>query len=85
MDLRQIIAELQAQGHSEGSLRPFKLHWDHQLYKALDYQYRMGLESLNEIMPEIKVRTIVVCGSILGRSCYFTCWLPLHNQPNLFS
>ena len=30
-------------------------HWDRQLYKALEYQYRLGLETLNENMPEIKL------------------------------
>lgn len=30
------------------------LHWDQQLYKALESGYQMGLESLNEILGEIK-------------------------------
>lgn len=36
-------------------MAPWKSHWDRQLYKALEYQYKMGLESLNENLPEIKV------------------------------
>lgn len=55
LELRQMVAELQAQGYTDEALRPFKQHWDHQLYKALEYQYRMGLESLHELLPEIKV------------------------------
>lgn len=30
-------------------------HWDRQLYKVLEYQYQLGLDTLNENMPEIKV------------------------------
>ncbi|KAJ3416777.1 Cytoplasmic dynein 2 heavy chain 1 [Chytridiales sp. JEL 0842] len=33
-------------------------HWDYQLYKVLEYQYRVSLESLNECLPEIKVDLI---------------------------
>jgi dynein heavy chain 2 len=36
-------------------MRPWKAHWDRQLYKALEHQYQMGLEALNENLPEIKV------------------------------
>ena len=33
----------------------FRNHWDHQLYKALEHQYQVGLEALNEYLPEIEV------------------------------
>ena len=36
-------------------MKPWKAHWDRQLYKALEHQYQMGLEGLNENLPEIKV------------------------------
>jgi dynein heavy chain 2 len=36
-------------------MAPWKSHWDRQLYKALEFQYKMGLESLNENLPEIRV------------------------------
>ena len=36
-------------------MQPWKAHWDHQLYKALEYQYMMGLEALNENLPEIRI------------------------------
>jgi len=29
-------------------------HINYQLYKALEFQYRMGLESLNENLPDIQ-------------------------------
>eukprot|EP00050_Salpingoeca_kvevrii_P020215 m.95860 g.95860 ORF g.95860 m.95860 type:complete len:4292 (+) comp8765_c0_seq1:164-13039(+) len=54
-ELRQLCEQLQQQGFSGESMRPWKLHWDHQLYKALEHQYQMGLEGLNEMLPEIKV------------------------------
>ena len=34
------------------------MHWDRQLYKALEHQYQMGLEALNENLPEIKVELV---------------------------
>ena len=33
----------------------YRNHWDHQLYKALEHQYQVGLEALNEYLPEIEV------------------------------
>ena len=28
--------------------KPWREHWDYQLFKVMECQYRMGLESLNE-------------------------------------
>ncbi|KAI8925894.1 dynein heavy chain and region D6 of dynein motor-domain-containing protein [Entophlyctis helioformis] len=44
----------------EGGVKPehtltWRNHWDYQLYKALEHQYQVGLESLNESLAEIKV------------------------------
>ena len=39
-------------------MKPWKLHWDIQLYKALEHQYQLGLEVLNENLPEIKVELV---------------------------
>ena len=36
-------------------MKPWLAHWDRQLYKVLEYQYQLGLDTLNENMPEIKV------------------------------
>ena len=44
-------------------MKPWTLHLDHQLYKALEHQYQLGLEALNENLPEIKVELIFRCGS----------------------
>ena len=43
------------QGFVNENMKPWKAHWDRQLYKALEYQYQMGLEALNENLPEIRV------------------------------
>ena len=37
------------------NLRSWRAHWDRQLYKALEHQYQVGLEALNEHLPEIQV------------------------------
>ncbi|RYH13603.1 hypothetical protein EON65_35255 [archaeon] len=33
-------------------------HWDHQLYKALEVSYQMGLECINESVSEIKIELV---------------------------
>ena len=38
-------------------------HWDYQLYKALEAGYRMGLESLNENLGEIRADLIYAPGA----------------------
>lgn len=49
--LRNIIASLESKGYT--NLDAFKLHWDHQLYKVLEYQYLYGLQDLNHKLPDI--------------------------------
>ncbi|XP_058460067.1 cytoplasmic dynein 2 heavy chain 1 [Malaya genurostris] len=51
--LREIIFNLEKQGYT--NLNPFKLHWDHQLYKVLDYQYVAGLLNVHQKLPDIHV------------------------------
>ena len=38
--------------------REWRMHWDFQLYKVLEYQYQMGLECLNEHLPQMEARLI---------------------------
>ena len=52
-DIRQIMSQVEQQGFS--NLKSWKNHWDHQLYKSLEHQYQVGLEALNEYLPEIEV------------------------------
>ncbi|OQR98203.1 dynein heavy chain [Achlya hypogyna] len=35
------------------------LYWDHQLYKVLEAGYQIGLESLNENLPDVKVEVVL--------------------------
>ncbi|KAJ3337704.1 Cytoplasmic dynein 2 heavy chain 1, partial [Kappamyces sp. JEL0680] len=47
----------------EGGIKPenaltWKNHIDHQLYKALEFQYQLGLESLSSSLSEMKVELI---------------------------
>ena len=44
-----------------GNMKTWKAHWDRQLYKSLEHQYQMGLEALNENLPEIKVELTYRC------------------------
>ena len=52
------MASLVHEGFNPANMRSWKLHWDHQLYKALEHQYQLGLEALNENLPEIKVELV---------------------------
>ena len=47
-----------SENYEEKDLENFFKHWDHQVYKALESSYRMGLESLNENLPEIKCELV---------------------------
>ncbi|KAF2973673.1 hypothetical protein EK904_004515 [Melospiza melodia maxima] len=40
-------------GFKSSDMKAWRQHWNHQLYKALEHQYQMGLEALNENLPEI--------------------------------
>lgn len=44
--------------YNEKDSKRWILHWDHQIAKALDACYKMGLESLNENLPEIKIELV---------------------------
>lgn len=53
-----MMASLVQEGFNPSNMLSWQLHWDQQLYKALEHQYQMGLESLNENLPEIKIELI---------------------------
>ena len=70
MDIRHLMASLVHEGFNPGNMRPWKLHWDHQLYKALEHQYQLGLEALNENLPEIKVELVCpALAAVKGVGC----------------
>ncbi|KAM7436007.1 Cytoplasmic dynein 2 heavy chain 1 [Porites harrisoni] len=58
VSLRETMTSLVQQGFKADNMKTWKMHWDRQLYKALEHQYQMGLEALNENLPEIKVELV---------------------------
>ncbi|TPX70937.1 hypothetical protein SpCBS45565_g01524 [Spizellomyces sp. 'palustris'] len=56
--IRGVIGLVQEGGIRMEETLTWRNHWDYQLYKALEHQYQMGLENLNESLPEIKVDLI---------------------------
>ncbi|KAK2099397.1 Cytoplasmic dynein 2 heavy chain 1 [Saguinus oedipus] len=54
-ELRTGLATVEAQGFRASDMHAWRQHWNHQLYKALEHQYQMGLEALNENLPEINI------------------------------
>ncbi|KAL7746090.1 hypothetical protein RI367_008587 [Sorochytrium milnesiophthora] len=56
---RAIFNTVESQGYKAETMQVWKLHWDHQLYRALEFQYQLGLESLHESLPEMQVELIV--------------------------
>ncbi|OWK17813.1 hypothetical protein Celaphus_00008832, partial [Cervus elaphus hippelaphus] len=51
-------------GFQASDMHAWKQHWNHQLYKALEHQYQMGLEALNENLPEINIDLIYKQGRL---------------------
>jgi dynein heavy chain 2 len=45
-------------------------HWDHQIYKALEFQYKLGLENLSEELPEMKVELTFKQGQLQFRPSF---------------
>ncbi|XP_053312461.1 cytoplasmic dynein 2 heavy chain 1 isoform X2 [Spea bombifrons] len=54
-EMRSVFTSLEYQGFHPGDMRAWRQHWNHQVYKALEHQYQMGLEALNENLPEINI------------------------------
>lgn len=64
------------QGFRCDDMRAWRQHWNHQLYKALEHQYQMGLEALNKNLPEIHIDLTFKSVNILLFG--FTLWFFLH-------
>ncbi|KAJ3280883.1 Cytoplasmic dynein 2 heavy chain 1, partial [Borealophlyctis nickersoniae] len=68
--IRNIIASVPVHhpGITDASTRAWRNHWDHQLYKALEAQYRLGLETLNEGLgvgvAEMKIEMVFKQGKL---------------------
>lgn len=61
-------------------MKSWRVHWDHQIYKALEHQYQLGLEALNQHMPEIKVDIIYRWLYLCSHNVDKRSWLPLKKQ-----
>ena len=55
--MKEFLVKVEQAGFT--NLRSWRAHWDRQLYKALEHQYQVGLEALNEHLPEIQVHFCV--------------------------
>ena len=56
-ELRSIFANLEIEFRKDLQ-SAWRVHWDHQLYKALEYQYHRGLDTLNEMLPQVNVSLV---------------------------
>ncbi|VDL62610.1 unnamed protein product [Nippostrongylus brasiliensis] len=56
----KISEEKLVHGASKINLRPWQLHWDWQLYKALQLQYQWGIESLHTQIPPIHTQLVFI-------------------------
>ncbi|CAD7952833.1 unnamed protein product, partial [Amoebophrya sp. A25] len=54
------ICDISDAGELELATKPWRSHWDYQIYKIMECQYRLGLESLNESLPEMKADIVFV-------------------------
>lgn len=52
-NIRNIITTIETKGYT--NLQAFKIHWDYQLYKVLEYQYLIGLSDLSHRLPDISI------------------------------
>uniref|UniRef100_H2ZEZ5 Uncharacterized protein n=1 Tax=Ciona savignyi TaxID=51511 RepID=H2ZEZ5_CIOSA len=71
-DVRKIISEVQRReaAGEEASVRPWRAHWNRQIYKALEHQYQMGLQALNHNLPEIRVELTFRQGRLQFRPAF---------------
>mmetsp|Transcript_23934 Transcript_23934/g.36632 ORF Transcript_23934/g.36632 Transcript_23934/m.36632 type:complete len:117 (+) Transcript_23934:2152-2502(+) len=53
MNSIKLMVDNEIKGRDKDLCKIWLTHLNYQIYKALEVQYRMGLESLNENLPEI--------------------------------
>ncbi|CAM9168259.1 unnamed protein product, partial [Laminaria digitata] len=54
---REVVSGIQAK-YPASSVEQWIRYWDHQMYKALEAGYQMGLESLNENLSEMRAELV---------------------------
>ena len=58
-EMRDLFLKLEREGFDSKSQMAWRLHWDHQIFKALEYQYYRGLEVITETIPKTVVTVVV--------------------------
>ncbi|KAJ1562887.1 Cytoplasmic dynein 2 heavy chain 1 [Nowakowskiella sp. JEL0078] len=56
--IRSILSSVLDMGIKVEDTQTWRTHWDYQLYKALEFQYKVGLDTINENLLEIKIDII---------------------------
>uniref|UniRef100_A0A7S1KS08 Cytoplasmic dynein 2 heavy chain 1 n=1 Tax=Percolomonas cosmopolitus TaxID=63605 RepID=A0A7S1KS08_9EUKA len=57
IEIRKIFNFVDSQGYDGTDL--WKSHWDYQIYKALEHQYQLGLETLNDVsLTEMNIEIV---------------------------
>lgn len=59
------IMETMTSSKDQSLLKKWKVHWDFQIFKALELQYKFGLQSLNQNLSEIKAEIVVQSKAIM--------------------
>ena len=55
-DIRELLIRVEVENcYDPSHIRAWHIHWDHQLYKTLEYWYTHGIHSLQDSLPEIKI------------------------------
>lgn len=59
-DVRSILNMVEESGIKSDDTLAWRNFWDYQLYKAVECQYRLGLESMNQLLHEIRVDVVYI-------------------------
>lgn len=57
-EIRQKFTEEERHCPNKANMRPWAIHWDTQLYKALEIQFQWGIESIQSQIPTINTQLI---------------------------
>ena len=63
VEMRGIFKQIEDDGFERA--KTWRAHWDYQLFKALDHQYKRGLETCHENLPKMEAK-LVFKGKKLG-------------------
>jgi len=55
-EMRGIFKQIEEDGFERTNL--WRTHWDYQLFKALDHQYKRGLETCHENLPKMEAKLV---------------------------